>query len=270
MNEKLFGTAADVFEAARTRRSVRAYKPDPVPAAVLREIVELGGQAPSGSNIQPWRVHVLTGATLKRLGDAIQHAFLSDEPGHVRDYDYYTDPIEEPYLARRRACGWGLYSTLGIGRGDREKSKAYRARNYNFFGAPAGFVFTIDRTLERGSWLDYGMFLQTIMLAARARGLHTCAEAAIASFVSSLANAPLPADAVYFGEVSLSGAVRPVAQSAARLKEAAKLGFTRAITPEAARDNGGEGLKLTDVRALSSLVADIAALGMQEKLAPAS
>ena len=113
---------------------------------------------------------------------AIQHAFLSDEPGHVRDYDYYTDPIEEPYLARRRACGWGLYSTLGIGRGDREKSKAYRARNYNFFDAPAGLVFTIDRTLERGSWLDYGMFLQTIMLAARARGLHTCAEAAIASF----------------------------------------------------------------------------------------
>ncbi len=182
MPDNLFREAPDVFAAARTRRSVRAYKHDPVPREVLREIVELGGQAPSGSNIQPWRVHVLTGATLKRLGDAIQHAFLTDEPGHVRDYDYYTDPIEEPYLERRRQCGWGLYGTLGIGRGDREKSKAYRARNYNFFGAPAGLVFTIDRKLERGSWLDYGMFLQTIMLAARARGLHTCAEAAIASF----------------------------------------------------------------------------------------
>jgi nitroreductase len=174
--------APDVFAAARTRRSVRAYKPDPVPIEIVREIVALGRHAPSGSNIQPWRVHVLTGATLKRVGTAIQQAFLSDEPGHKRDYDYYTDPIVDPYLARRRQCGWGLYGTLGIGRGDREKSKAYRATNYNFFGAPVGLVFTIDRKLEQGSWLDYGMFLQTIMLAARAKGLHTCAEAAIASY----------------------------------------------------------------------------------------
>lgn len=174
--------AADVFEAARTRRAIRAYKPDPVPKKLLREIVAVARHAPSGSNIQPWNVHVLTGATLKRLGNAIQQAFLTDEPGHKRDYEYYTDPIVEPYLGRRRECGWGLYSTLGIGRGDREKSKAYRATNYVFFGAPVGMVYTIDRTLEKGSWLDYGMFLQTIMLAARARGLHTCPEASIASY----------------------------------------------------------------------------------------
>jgi nitroreductase len=136
--------AADVFAAARTRRS--------------------------------------TGATLARVGGAIRSAFLNDEPGHKRDYEYYTDPVFEPYLARRRACGWGLYGTLGIGKGDHEKSKAFRASNYVFFGAPAGLVFTIDRKLEKGSWLDYGMFLQTIMLAARARGLHTCAEASIASY----------------------------------------------------------------------------------------
>lgn len=174
--------AADVFEAARTRRSIRAYKPDAVPAETLREIVALARHAPSGSNIQPWRVHVMTGETLRRVGSAIRHAFVTDEPGHRRDYDYYTDPIYEPYLARRRQCGWGLYTTLGIGRGDREKSKAYRATNYTFFGAPVGLVYTIDRKLEKGSWLDYGMFLQTLMLAARARGLHTCAEAAIASY----------------------------------------------------------------------------------------
>lgn len=174
--------APDVFAAARTRRSIRAYKPDAVPREVLREIVELGRHAPSGSNIQPWHVHVLTGAALARLGGAIQRAFLDDEPGHHRDYEYYTDPIVEPYLARRRQCGWGLYDTLGIGRGDHDKSKAYRARNYNFFGAPAGLVFTIDRKLEKGSWLDYGMFLQTLMLAARAKGLHTCSEASIASY----------------------------------------------------------------------------------------
>ncbi|MDH4150079.1 MAG: nitroreductase [Betaproteobacteria bacterium] len=174
--------AADVFDAAHTRRSIRAYKPDAVPLETLREIVALGRHAPSGSNIQPWRVHVLTGAALQRVGGAIQRAFLSDEPGHQRDYEYYTDPVVEPYLARRRACGWGLYGTLGIGRGDHEKSKAYRATNYTFFGAPAGLIFTIDRELEKGSWLDYGMFLQTLMLAARARGLHTCAEASIASY----------------------------------------------------------------------------------------
>jgi nitroreductase len=172
----------DVFEAARTRRSIRAYKPDAVPAATLREIVALGRHAPSGSNIQPWRVHVMTGATLERVGTAIRQAFEKDEPGHRRDYDYYTDPIDEPYLARRRQCGWGLYGLLGIRRGDHEKSKAYRATNYDFFGAPAGLIFTIERRLEKGSWLDYGMFLQTIMLAARARGLHTCSEAAIASY----------------------------------------------------------------------------------------
>jgi nitroreductase len=182
MSNTLSQAAPDVFEAARTRRSIRAYTSEPVPRAVLREIVALGRHAPSGSNIQPWRVHVLTGAALRRLGDAIQRAFLSDEPGHRRDYEYYTDPIVEPYLARRRQCGWGLYGTLGIGRGDHEKSKAYRASNYNFFGAPAGLVFSIDCKLEKGSWLDYGMFLQTLMLAARARGLHTCAEASIASY----------------------------------------------------------------------------------------
>jgi nitroreductase len=182
MNEDIHTPAPDVFAAARTRRSIRAYKSDPVPGAIVREIVALGRHAPSGSNIQPWRVHVLTGATLRRVGSAIQQAFLNDEPGHKRDYDYYTDPVYEPYLARRRQCGWGLYSLLGIGRGDREKSKAYRATNYNFFGAPVGLIFTIDRKLEKGSWLDYGMFLQTIMLAARARGLHTCPEAAIASY----------------------------------------------------------------------------------------
>ncbi len=174
--------APDVFAAARSRRSIRAYKPDPVPLQLLRDIVELGRHAPSGSNIQPWRVHVLTGSTLQRVGSAIQSAFLSDEPGHQRDYDYYTDPVFEPYLKRRRECGWGLYGTLGIGRGEHEKSKAYRASNYTFFGAPAGLVFTIERKLEKGSWLDYGMFLQTLMLAARAKGLHTCAEASIASY----------------------------------------------------------------------------------------
>jgi nitroreductase len=181
MNQFSIKAAPDVFDAARTRRSVRAYTKQPVPPDVLREIIAVARYAPSGSNIQPWKVHALTGRALRRLSDALVQEFLSGRP-EKRYYKYYTDPIEEPYLARRRECGWGLYSTLEIKRGDFEKSKGYRKRNYEFFGAPAGLVFSIDAKLERGSWLDYGMFLQTIMLAARARGLHTCAEASISNY----------------------------------------------------------------------------------------
>src|SRR6476469_313769 len=145
--------AADVFTAAQTRRSIRAYKPDCVDSETVREIVALARYAPSGSNIQPWRVHVLTGATLKRVTGAMQHAFLSDEPGHHRDYDYYTDPIYEPYLERRRQCGWGLYGMLGIGRGDREKSKAYRATNYNFLAHPSAlFLLSIASSKKEAGW----------------------------------------------------------------------------------------------------------------------
>jgi nitroreductase len=156
MPNDIYQPAPDVFAAVRTRRSIRAYKADPVAVEIVREIVALARYAPSGSNIQPWRVHVLTGATLTLVGGAIQRAFVNDEPGHKRDADYYTEKLHEPYLARKRQCGWGLYGTLGIGRGEHAKSKAYRATNYNFFGAPVGLIFTIDRRLEKGSWLDYG------------------------------------------------------------------------------------------------------------------
>jgi nitroreductase len=175
------GPAATVADAVRTRRSVRQFLDRPVDPAVVRELLELASWAPSGSNLQPWRVHVVTGAALARLVAALRGAYLAGEPPR-RDYAYYTDPIEEPYLARRRQCGWGLYGTLGIRRGEVEKMRAQRARNYEFFGAPCALVFTIDRRLEKGSWLDYGMFLQTVMLAARARGLHTCPQASIGEY----------------------------------------------------------------------------------------
>jgi nitroreductase len=173
--------ARSAEEAIASRRSVRAYLDRAVPRATLEAILRIASQAPSGSNIQPWRAYVLTGDALERLRGAMRDAFLAGEP-HEREYKYYTDAIFEPYLARQRACGWGLYGMLGIGRGDREKSRTYRATNYEFFGAPVGMVFTIDRRLERGSWLDYGMFLQSIMVAARGFGLDTCAEASIAEF----------------------------------------------------------------------------------------
>src|SRR5260221_6889510 len=173
--------ASNVVEAVPSGRSVRAFLDRPVPRETLHELLRIAAQAPSCSNIQPWRVHVLTGAALERLRGAVRQSFLAGDP-HEREYKYYTDPVLEPFRTRQRACGGGLSGPLGIARGDREKSRAYRATNYEFFGAPAGMVFTIDRRLELGSWLDYGMFLQSIMVAARGFGLHTCPEASIAEF----------------------------------------------------------------------------------------
>jgi len=178
--------ATTAVEAILTRRSVRAFLPTPVPRETIAEILRISAQAPSGSNIQPWRVYVLTGAALDRVRGDMARSYLADEPGRGREYKYYTDPVVEPWLARQRACGWGLYGTLGIKRGEIEKSRAYRVRNYEFFGAPVGMVFTIDKRLELGSWIDYGMFLQNIMVSARHFGLHTCPEASIAEFPAIL------------------------------------------------------------------------------------
>lgn len=182
-----------VSEAIGSRRSVRRFLPTPVPEETVREILRLASNAPSGSNLQPWTVFALAGEKLAALGAAIQGAYLSDEPGHGREYKYYTDELFEPYISRRRACGWGLYGTLGIARGEKERMKTQRAQNYNFFGAPVGLVFTIDRRLEIGSWIDVGGFLQTVMIAARGFGLHTCAQASIAEF-PNVVRAQLPVD----------------------------------------------------------------------------
>jgi nitroreductase len=131
--------------------------------------------------MQPWRAHVMAGARLRRFCDVVEAAFLAGVT-EARDYRYYPETFFEPYLARRREVGWGLYSLLGIGRGDTDKMRLQHARNFRFFGAPVGVIFTIDRRLEIGSWLDYGMFLQNVMVAARGIGLDTCPQAAFANF----------------------------------------------------------------------------------------
>lgn len=158
------------------RHSVRAFLPREVPRVLVTEILAIAGRAPSGTNLQPWRVHVLTGTTRQRLVDAVCAAYDSREPGHRAEYDYYPDKFFEPYLARRRKIGWGLYGLLGIGKGDAARMNAQMRRNFEFFGAPTGLIFSIDRRMGQGSWLDYGMFLQSVMLAARARGLDTCPQ----------------------------------------------------------------------------------------------
>ena len=176
--------SAAVDEAIRSRRSIRAFLPTPVPRETVQAILEVAARAPSGTNTQPWQVHVLTGESKAALSGAIRSAY--DDPDerarHTEEYAYYPTEWRSPYIDRRRKVGWDLYSLLGIGRADKERMHAQHGRNYDFFGAPVGLMFTIDRVMQQGSWLDYGMFLQSMMVAARGRGLDTCPQAAFTQF----------------------------------------------------------------------------------------
>ena len=175
--------AAAVDDAIITRQSVRAFLPTPVDRATVETLLELSARSASGSNIQPWRVRVVAGAIKDRLEKAIFDAVARDgfEP-YQREWNYYPVNWREPFLGRRRKIGWGMYSLLGVAKGDFEGTQRARMRNYEFFGAPVGMIFTLDEDLEIGSWLDLGIYLGTLMIAARGHGLHTCPQAAFADF----------------------------------------------------------------------------------------
>lgn len=175
---------AAVDQAITSRRSIRAFLPTPIAEETIRAILEVAARAPSGTNTQPWKVHVLTGAARIRFSDALLAAY--NDPAecaqHAQEYDYYPREWVSPYVDRRRKIGWDLYGLLGIGKTDKDKMHAQHGRNYVFFDAPVGLIFTIDRVMAQGSWLDYGMFLENIMIAARGRGLDTCPQAAFTQF----------------------------------------------------------------------------------------
>jgi len=171
-----------VLAAIAGRKSVRAFLPTPVPRATVERLLAVASRTASGTNMQPWRVHVLTGAARDRLVRAVLHAHDHEEGRHAAEYEYYMRQWRDPYLARRRKIGWDLYGVLGIAKGDKERMHNQHGRNFAFFDAPVGMIFTIDRDLERGSWLDYGIFLGNIMTGARGLGLETCPQAAFARF----------------------------------------------------------------------------------------
>ncbi|MBX3576944.1 MAG: nitroreductase [Rhizobiaceae bacterium] len=174
--------AAIVDEAILTRRSVRAFLPTPVSDETIRDILTVAARAPSGTNMQPWRTYVTTGDTKAKIADAILTSGMRAEKAVWDEYKYYPDHFFEPYLTRRRTVGFGLYSALGIGRREVDRMREQHDRNFIFFDAPVGMIFTIDRRLNQGSWIDLGMFLENIMIAARGRGLHTCPQAAFAPY----------------------------------------------------------------------------------------
>ncbi len=175
---------AAVDAAITSRRSLRAFLPKPVPREMIEQILGVAARSPSGTNTQPWQVHVLTGAAKDALSRDILAAF--DDPveraTHTEAYAYYPTEWRSPYIDRRRKVGWDLYNLLGIAKTDKAAMHAQHARNYRFFDAPVGLMFTIDSVMQQGSWLDYGMFLQSVMVAARARGLDTCPQAAFTQF----------------------------------------------------------------------------------------
>jgi nitroreductase len=184
----------EVEAAIGSRRSIRGFTDQAVPRETVEKILAVSSRAPSMTNTQPWRVHVLTGPARARMCAEILAAHEAGEQRTI-EYDYYPKSWKSPYIERRRQIGWALYGLLGIGKGDRQATAEQAGRNYNFFGAPVGMIFTIDRELGLGSWLDIGMFLENIMIAARASGLETCAQAAFANYHEIIRkHLPIPAN----------------------------------------------------------------------------
>ncbi|MES1989624.1 MAG: nitroreductase [Pseudomonadota bacterium] len=170
-------------ELLSARKSVRVFKPDPVPLALVEELLSLASRAPSGTNIQPWKVHVVAGEVRARL-EAEVLAHRETKPADTIAEFPRTSKRKEPYTTRMRTLGKAMYSLLEIPKGDEAANWAQWGRNYKFFDAPVGLIFTIDKDLDAMSFLDIGMFMQTFMLAAKSRGLDTCAQGAWNNFWS--------------------------------------------------------------------------------------
>ena len=176
--------AASVDTAIESRFSARAFLPRAVAREQIADILRVASRAPSGTNTQPWKVYVLQGDSRDGLVRKVceAHDAIYADPSvaaqYREEYDYYPEKWVSPYIDRRRENGWSLYGLLGITKGDKDRMHAQHQRNFKLFDAPVGLMFTLDRVMGRGSLVDYGMFLQSIMVAARARGLHTCPQAA--------------------------------------------------------------------------------------------
>jgi nitroreductase len=174
-----------VAETFRARRSIRRFLPTPVPRDVIAELLELAARSPSGTNAQPWKVYALADAARTALSAALLERFNQDA-GEEREYDYYPDQWVEPWLSRRRKLGFDMYGLIGIPKGDKSRMKEQMGRNFLFFDAPAGLIFTLDRHLAQGMLLDYGIFIGHLIIAAQARGLASCMQTAFIDYPDTI------------------------------------------------------------------------------------
>lgn len=190
----------NVTQAVAQRVSIRAFKPDPVSGALVREILEAAARAPSGGNLQPWRVHALAGAPLEALKAKVRASPFGETP----EYDVYPPNLWEPFRTRRFQCGEDLYATIGIPREDKAARLAQLAKNGELFGAPVGLFFSLDRKVGPPQWSDVGMYMQTVMLLATERGLSTCAQEYWARYPQTLTETlSLPQDHMIFSGMAL-------------------------------------------------------------------
>ena len=190
----------DVSDAVARRISVRAFRPDPVPGAVVAEILGRAAQAPSGGNLQPWRVYGLAGQPLADFKALVAANAFGETP----EYDVYPPNLWEPFRTRRWRNGEDLYATIGIPREDRPARLRQLARNGEFFGAPVGLFFCLDRKLGPPQWADLGMFMQNVMLLAVERGLDTCPQEYWARYPKTVAGfLGLPDDHMLFSGMAL-------------------------------------------------------------------
>jgi nitroreductase len=168
-----------VSEALASRITCRAFLTRPVPAPVIRSILEAAKRAPSGGNLQPWQVWVVTGGELVRLKQAVKEKLAAGQMGDgPTEYQIYPPNLKEPFKSRRFKCGEDMYATIGVARENKAGRMVQFARNFEFFGAPAAMFFAIDRSMQQGQWSDLGMFILAIMLMAREHGLHSAGQEA--------------------------------------------------------------------------------------------
>ena len=184
----------DVYEAVRTRRSVRNFTNRPVPREALERVLAAAAWAPSGSNIQPWHTYVVTGASLVEIRKLAGERVAAGDRWDEREYEMYPAELKSPYSERKSAFGAQRYGELGLARGDLEARQRAASANWNFFGAPAALFCYIDRGMGPPQWADVGGYLQTVMLLLRAEGLHSCPQMAWSVYRKTVAKVLSPSD----------------------------------------------------------------------------
>jgi nitroreductase len=203
-NSRVSGNGNSVAQAISARRSVRAFRPSPVDRGTLEEMLALAARAPSGGNLQPWRVDVLAGEPLEALKAAVRSSLAAEPGGEGLEFAVYPSPLPEPWRSRRFASGEALYAAIGILRQEKPARLAQFARNYDFFGAPVGLFFSIDRLFDRPQWAHLGMFIQNLMLLAEENGLATCPQEAWAAVHKTVAaHLALPPERILYCGMAL-------------------------------------------------------------------